>query len=125
MAVASAVCVQIDPVADDSIFPFSRSLQLLGLEWNARLVLLALCSLGAAEALRARGSEYRTAALLMAMVGLLTVIFAVYAPGESALRWGYFIATVAGVLNLGALSHGLTASDRVPAVVGTSGLRHG
>ncbi len=74
MVLASAICVQIDPIGDDNIFPFTRTLQFLGVEWNARLVLLALCSLGVAEALRARGSDYRTGAILMAIAGLLTVI---------------------------------------------------
>jgi hypothetical protein len=107
MAAASAICVQIDPIGDSSIFPFARGMHLLGWELNVRLVLLALCCLGVAETLRARGQS--VAALLTCIVGVVTALAAGYVPHQEVLRWGYFLPTMSGVGVFAALAVSLEA----------------
>ncbi len=106
LCAASVLCVQIDPIGDDTVFQFSRSFEALGLELNARLLLLALCCLGAAESLRARGQIFRPSAVLLAFAGVLSAIFAAYSP-EEALRWGYFATTAVALTTFAALAHAL------------------
>jgi bacteriorhodopsin len=103
MTLASALCVQIDPIGDASVFPLSTTMTFFDLELNVRLVLLALCCLGVGEALRARGPGYRVAATLMALAGVIITLAAGYTP-QDALRWGYFASTLAGVAALAALA---------------------
>ena len=112
LAAASAICVQVDPIGDNTIFPFTRSMTFFDLELNVRLMLLALCCLGAAEALRGRGVGYRTGATLMAIAGVLTAMIAGYTPTH-ALAWGYFATTLSGVVAFTALT--LTPAPAVEA----------
>ncbi len=108
LAAASAICVQVDPIGDNTIFPFTRSMTFFDLELNVRLMLLALCCLGAAEAVRARGVGprgvgNRTGATLMAIAGVITAMVAGYTPTH-ALAWGYFATTLSGVAAFTALT---------------------
>jgi hypothetical protein len=118
LCVASALCVQIDPIGNSNVFPFSRSLELFDIELNTRLLLLALCCLGAGESLRARGQGYRPGAALLVFAGMLSAIFAVYS-GEDPLRWAYFATTAVSVSTFAALAHALRErgeiSEAVPA----------
>jgi hypothetical protein len=106
LCTASVLCVQIDPIGDDTVFPFSRSFEVFGIQMGPRLLLLALCCVGAAESLRARGNAYRTSAIMLAFAGVLSAIFASYAPVEP-LRWAYFATTVVALTTFAALAHGL------------------
>jgi hypothetical protein len=106
LCMASMLCVQIDPIGDSTVFPFTRSFEAFGIDLNARLILLALCCLGAAESLRARGSSYRAGAILLASAGVLSAIFAAYSTHE-ALRWGYFATTAVALSSFAALAHAL------------------
>ncbi|HTU61695.1 MAG TPA: hypothetical protein VMF89_24735, partial [Polyangiales bacterium] len=119
LCVASVLCVQIDPIGDTSIFPFTRSFEAFGVVLNARLILLALCCLGAAESLRARGNLYRAGAIMLAFAGVLSAILSAYSAQE-ALRWGYFAAGVVGLTTFASLAHALPeqehASESLPAV---------
>jgi hypothetical protein len=108
---ASVLCVQIDPVGDASVFPFTRSFEAFGVVLNARLLLLALCCLGAAESLRARGYAFRGSAVMLAFAGVLGVIFAGYS-AEEPLRWGYFAPAVVGLTAFAALAHALPEKAR-------------
>lgn len=103
LCAASAICVQVDPIGDDTIFPFARAMEFFDLELNVRLMLLALCCLGAGEALRARGVGFRVGATSMAIVGVITAMASGYTP-VNALAWGYFATTLAGVGAFGALA---------------------
>lgn len=106
LCLASMLCVQIDPTGDSNVFPFTRSFEVFELQLNARLLLLALCCVGAAESLRARGQDYRTGAILLAIAGVLSVILAAYS-ADDALRWGYFATTAAALTTFTALAHAL------------------
>jgi hypothetical protein len=106
LCAASVLCVQIDPISDDSVFPFSRPLEIVGLQLGPRLLLLALCCLGAAESLRARGSAYRTSVIMLAFAGVLSASLAACAPLES-LRWVYFATTMVGLITFSTLAYGL------------------
>ena len=112
LCMASVLCVQIDPIGDSNVFPFSRSFEAFGIELNARLLLLALCCVGAAESLRARGNGYRTSAIMLAFAGVLAAIFAAYSAQE-ALRWGYFATTVVALMAFAALAQALPEKARV------------
>jgi hypothetical protein len=116
LCMASMLCVQIDPIGDSTVFPFTRSFQAFGIELNARLILLALCCLGAAESLRARGSSYRAGAILLAFAGVLSAIFAAYSANE-VLRWGYFATTAVGLTSFAALAHALPEKAAEPEPV--------
>jgi hypothetical protein len=96
LAAASAICVQFDPIGDRNIFPASSTVDWLGFHLNTRLVLLALCSLGASESLRARGNGYRAAALSLALVGAISVLFSACTT-PSALWWGYFASSAVAI----------------------------
>jgi hypothetical protein len=100
---ASAICVQFDPVGDHDLFPSSSTIRVLGFDLNTRLVLLALCCLGAAEALRAEGRRYRAGALLAVCAGLLSAVFSAYSTPD-ALWWGYFATTAVAVVTFAALA---------------------
>jgi hypothetical protein len=113
LCMASMLCVQIDPIGDSSVFPYTRSFEAFGIELNARLILLALCCLGAAESFRARGNLYRAGAILLAFTGVLSAIFAAYSAQE-ALRWGYFATTVVGLTSFAALAHALREKASEP-----------
>ncbi len=116
LCLASMLCVQIDPTGDSNVFPFTRSFHVFGTEVNARLLLLALCCLGAAESLRARGYIYRAGAILLTFAGVLSALLAAYSPAAEHLRWGYFAATLVGITTFAALSHALpeTAAEPEP-----------
>jgi hypothetical protein len=117
LCLASMLCVQIDPIGDSSVFPFTRSFTAFGLVLNARLLLLALCCVGAAESLRARGQDYRTGALMLAFAGVLSAILAAYSAAE-ALRWGYFATTVVGLTTFAALAHALPREQTAASTAG-------
>jgi hypothetical protein len=114
LCLASMLCVQIDPTGDSNVFPFTRSFHAFGMEMNARLLLLALCCLGAAESLRARGYIYRAGAVLLAFTGVLSALLAAYSPAAEHLRWGYFAATLVGLTTFAALSHALPEAAAEP-----------
>jgi hypothetical protein len=103
---ASMLCIQIDPIGDDNVFPFTRSFEILGVQMGPRLLLLALCCLGAAESMRARGGAYRTGAVMLAFAAVLSVICSAY-PATEVLRWGYFATTAVAVVTFGALAGSL------------------
>ena len=94
------------------------------IEWfdlnlNTRLVLLALCCLGAAESLRARGPGYRASAALLAAAGVMSVAFSAYStPG--ALRWSYFATTAVAIGTFAAVAISLRAPQSIRAVQGTT-----
>jgi hypothetical protein len=96
LCAASAICVQFDPIGDASIFPASSTIEWLDLELNTRLVLLALCCLGASESLRARGNGYRLGALSLAAAGVMSAVFSACST-PSALWWGYFATSVVAI----------------------------
>jgi hypothetical protein len=100
------LCIQIDPISDNSVFPFSQSVEIFGLHLGPRLLLLALCCLGAAETLRARGSAYRTSAIMLAFAGVLSATLAAWAPME-ALRGVYFATTMVALITFTTLAQGL------------------
>lgn len=106
LCMASMLCVQIDPVGDSHVFPYTRSFEAFGIVLNARLILLALCCAGAAESLRARGSLFRASAILLAFAAVLAAIFSAYSAG-TPLRWGYFATTVIALTTFAALAHSL------------------
>jgi hypothetical protein len=119
LCAASMLCVQIDPIGDSNVFPFSRSFEAFGIVLNARLLLLTLCCLGAAESLRARGSLFKTSAIMLAFAGVLSAILAAYS-GIEPLRWGYFATTVVSLTTFTALAHALpekapVTEEAVPA----------
>lgn len=91
LCVASALCVQIDPIGDTSVFPYGATLQLFGITFNLRLLLLALCCAGAAESFRIRGQ--RAGVALLMCTAVLGVLLAAYA-AESSLTWAYFTTTI-------------------------------
>lgn len=93
LCAASAICVQFDPIGDRNIFPGSSTIEWLGLHLNTRLVLLALCCLGAAESLRARGASYRAGAAALAAAGAMSAGLSAYSTHD-ALWWGYFATTI-------------------------------
>ena len=103
---ASMLCVQIDPIGDSNVFPFSRSFDVSGVEIGARPLLLALCCLGAAESFRARGSLFRISAIMLGFVAALSAILGAYA-AEEPLRWGYFATTAVAVATFAALAGAL------------------
>lgn len=113
LCVASVLCVQIDPIGDSNVFPFTRSFETFGIELNARLILLALCCVGAAESLRARGQAFRMSAVMLVFAAVLSTVFAAYSPSE-LLRWGYFATTAVGLTTFTALAHALPDNARVP-----------
>jgi hypothetical protein len=115
LVMASMVCVQIDPIGDSHIFPFTRSFEAFGLLLNARMILLAMCCLGAAESLRARGLLFRTSAITLAFAGVLSAVLAASSAGE-ALRWGYFITTVSGLVTFASLAHALPRAAMEPQI---------
>ena len=118
LCAASAACVQFDPIGDRNIFPGSSMIEWFDLDLNTRLVLLALCCLGAAESLRARGSSYRASAALLAAAGLMSVAFSAYStPG--ALRWSYFATTAVAIGTFAAVAISLRAPQSIRAVEGT------
>jgi hypothetical protein len=106
LCMASMLCVQIDPIGDSHVFPYTRSFEAFGIVLNARLILLALCCAGAAESLRARGSLFRASATLLTFAAVLSAIFAAYS-GIVPLRWGYFATTAVALTTFAALSHAL------------------
>ena len=123
LCVASMLSVQIDPIGDSNVFPYSRSFQIHGFEIGARLLLIALCCLGAAESLRARGGLYRHGALLLVFVGTLSSIFSAY-PADEPLRWGYFATTTVALATFAALAGALPerseeSRDAVGVVAGS------
>ena len=120
LCAASALCVQIDPIGDSSVFPLSRSIEIFGAELNTRLLLLALCCAGVGESLRARGQGYRPGALLLVGAGVLSAIFAAYS-AEEPLRWAYFASTAVGVATFAGLAHALRDRAEVSEVVPASG----
>lgn len=105
---ASAMCVQINPIGPSEAFPFSRSVDVFGAEINARLLVLALCCLGASESLRARTRDagYRAGALLLLISAVLSALFAV-CPAPNPLLWGYLATTVVALTSFTALAHAL------------------
>lgn len=109
LCTASVLCVQIDPIGDSNIFPFTRSFEAFGMELNARLLLLALCCFGAAESLRARGGDYRSGALLIVAPGVLSLAVAAYS-ADDALRWGYFATIAVALTTFTALAGSLCRS---------------
>ncbi|MEJ1962039.1 MAG: hypothetical protein WDO56_11060 [Gammaproteobacteria bacterium] len=96
LCVASALCVQIDPIGDNNVFPAGTTVGLFGVELNTRLLLLALCCAGAGESLRAMGPGYRFSGSLLALVGALSATFAACL-GPEALWWGYFATLLVGL----------------------------
>ncbi|MEJ1962868.1 MAG: hypothetical protein WDO56_15485 [Gammaproteobacteria bacterium] len=119
LCMASALCVQIDPIGDSNVFPFSRSLQFFDIELNTRLLLLALCCVGAGESLRARGQGYRPGATLLAFVGILSALFAVF-PTAEPLRWAYLATTLVALSTFAALSHALRDRTDLPVALAAS-----
>ena len=102
------------------MFPLSRSFELFGAVLNIRLLLLALCCVGAAESLRARGHGYRPGAVLLVFAGVLSAIFAAYS-AEEPLRWAYFATTTIAVVTFAALAHALRDRAEVSEVVPARG----
>jgi hypothetical protein len=92
LCAASAICIQFDPIGDRNIFPGSSTIEWFGLQLNTRLVLLALCCLGAAESLRARGAGYRAGAAALAVAGAMSAGLSAYSAND-VLWWGYFATT--------------------------------
>jgi len=109
LCAASAICVQFDPIGDRNIFPGSSTIEWFGLDLNTRLVLLALCCLGAAESVRARGASYRGGAVALAAAGLLSAGLSAYSTPD-ALWWGYFATTMIATSAFAAVA--MTASCR-------------
>jgi hypothetical protein len=91
LCTASALCVQIDPTGDTSVFPYGVALQLFGTPFNLRLLLLALCCVGAGESFRIRGE--RAGIVLLMCAGLMSALLAAH-NAESSLTLGYFTTTV-------------------------------
>lgn len=117
LCVASALCVQINPIGASEAFPFSRSVDVLGAELNTRLMLLALCCLGASESLRARvrGQGYRAAATLLLFAAVLSALFAAW-PAPNPLRWAYFATTIVSLTTFTALAHALRQQSAIEEV---------
>jgi hypothetical protein len=120
LCVASALCVQIDPIGDSSVFPLSRSIEIFGTELNARLLLLALCCAGVGESLRARGQGYRPGAALLVGAGVLSAIFSMYS-AEEPLRWAYFASTAVAVATFAGLAHAVRDRAEISEVVPARG----
>jgi hypothetical protein len=123
LCVASVLCVQIDPIGDSNVFPFSRSLEVYGVVLSSRLVLIALCCLGAAESLRARDGIFRTSAIVLLFVAMLSVVLSMYS-AEYPLRWGYFATTAVAVAAFASLAGTLperSAESRPPLAATASG----
>jgi hypothetical protein len=91
LCTASALCAQIDPIADTTVFPYGVTLQLFGITFNVRLLLLALCCAGAAESFRIRGQ--RAGIVLLMCAAVLSTLLAIYLD-ETSLTWGYFATTI-------------------------------
>jgi hypothetical protein len=106
LCMASMLCVQIDPIGDSQVFPYTRSFEAFGIVLNPRLIVLALCCAGAAESLRARGSLFRASAILLTFAAVLSAIFSAYSAG-TPLRWAYFATTVVALTTFAALAHSL------------------
>lgn len=120
LCAASALCVQIDPIADSNVFPFSRSVQVFDIELNTRLLLLALCCVGASESLRTRGQGYRPSATLLAFVGILSALLGMF-PAADPLRWAYFATTAVALSAFAALSHALRDRTDLSVALPASG----
>ena len=103
---AAAICVQFDPVGNHETFPASSTVCVLGVVFFLWLLLLTLSCLGTAEALRARGRDCKAASLMMACVGLLAAVFAMYSTPD-AVWWGYFATTAVATGTFAALAAGL------------------
>jgi hypothetical protein len=114
LCAASALCVQFDPVGDHELFPASSTIRVLGADLNTRLVLLALCCLGTAEALRGKGRSYRSGALLVAGIGLVAAGFAIFST-EDVLWWGYFATSLVAVGTFAAVATALPHIHAMPA----------
>ncbi len=95
LCAASAICVQFDPIGDQNIFPGSSTIEWFGLDLNTRLLLLALCCLGAAEsvAVPAVPAIARGAVALAAAGAAECRAFGIQRP-DDALWWGYFATTM-------------------------------
>lgn len=119
LCTASALCIQLDPIGDTSVFPAGTTITIFNTELNTRLVLLGLCCVGVGESLRARGEGHRASAALLAVVGVLSVIFAAYSTAD-ALWWGYFATTA---VSLGAFTALSFALQREPVIPEESGPR--
>ena len=91
LCTASALCVQIDPIGDTSIFPYGATLQLFGVTLNLRLTLLALCCAGAAESFRIRSQ--RAGIMLLSGAAVLSALLAAHST-ERALTSGYIATTI-------------------------------
>jgi hypothetical protein len=119
LCAASAICVQFDPIGDPNVFPGSSTIEWFGLGLNTRLVLLALCCLGAAESLRARGASYRSSAALLAIAGLMSAALSAHG-APFPLRWAYFATTAVALFAFAAVAiHALSTSrSSVPAIPG-------
>lgn len=105
---ASALCVQINPIGQSEAFPFSHPAEVLGLELNLRLVLLALCCVGASESLRVRPQSqgYRAGSLLLLFAAVLGLWFSTIS-APNPLRWAYFATTMVSLTAFTALAHAL------------------
>jgi len=108
LCVASALCVQINPIGESTAFPFSRSMEVLGTELNTRLVLLALCCLGASASLRIRSPNHgsREGATMLLFAGVLSMLFAILSE-PNPLRWGYLGTTIVSLTTFAGLAHAL------------------
>jgi hypothetical protein len=108
LCAASALCVQINPIGQSQAFPLSHPAEWFGMSLNLRLVLLALCCLGASESLRVRSQDqgYRAGALLMLFVAALSLWFATF-DASNPLRWAYFATTTVSLTTFTALAHAL------------------
>ncbi|MEJ0035687.1 MAG: hypothetical protein WDO68_06370 [Gammaproteobacteria bacterium] len=115
LCAASAMCVQFDPIGDRNIFPGSSTIDWFGLRLNTRLVLLALCCLGAGESLRSRGAGYRSGAASLATVGGVSAIFSAYSTPDT-LWWGYFATTVIAIGTFATVALALRSPATIAAV---------
>jgi hypothetical protein len=122
LAAASFICVQFDPIGDRHIFPASSTIDWLGLQLNTRLVLLALCSLGASESLRARGNGYRAAALSLVAVGAISALFSACST-PNALWWGYFASSAVATGAFASAAFALRSPATVAALSPSAGVR--
>jgi hypothetical protein len=115
LCAASAICVQFDPIGDRNIFAGSSTIDLFDVHLNTRLTLLALCCLGAAESLRARGSGYRTPAIWLATTGVMSAAFSATTTPD-VLWWGYFATSTVAIGAFATIALALHSPSTIAAV---------